>query len=370
MKEIEIFHEAIAHVQDTALNIQKTGRKIMGYLCSYAPEEIIYAAGFHPMRLFSSKSEIIIAENHLQSYCCSLVRGVLEDSLSGKLDYLFGTVFPHTCDSMQRLSDIWRMNGKYPFFADVVLPAKLNTESARDYMVDVLTRFKKDLEATIGHDITDMDLKASIALFNQIRKNLSAIYDLNSKNPGIISSRDLYALVKGSMIMDKKEAAGLLSQIVTHLEIMSPIAKNGKRLILSGSVCDTPDIFDTIETAGGFIVGDDLCSGSRWFEGQVLEDEPPLFAIAARYMDRVTCPAKHSGLTSRAENLISLVEKNKADGVVFLFLKFCDPHAFDYPYLKEALDKKGIKSTAFEMDDQQQSLSQFMTRIETFIHMI
>ncbi len=370
MKEIEIFHGAVNHIQDTAFNIQKTGRKIIGYLCSYAPEELIYAAGFHPMRLFSSKSEIILAENHLQSYCCSLVRGVLEDSLAGKLDYLFGTVFPHTCDSMQRLSDIWRMNGKYPFFADVVLPAKLNTESARAYMADVLARFKKDLETAIGKEITDTDLKASITIFNQIRKNLSAIYELNSKNPGIISSRDLYSLVKGSMIMDRKEAAGLLSLVVAHLEKMSPLARKGKRLILSGSVCDTPDIFDAMETAGGLIVGDDLCTGSRWFEGQAAEDEPPLSAIASRYMDRVTCPAKHSGLTTRAENLISLVEKNKADGVVFLFLKFCDPHSFDYPYLKESLDKQGIKSTAFEMDDQQQSLGQFMTRIETFIHMI
>ncbi len=370
IKEIEIFHEAVSNLPAAVLRIQKTKQKIMGYLCSYAPEELIYAAGFHPMRLFSSKSEIILAENHLQSYCCSLVRGILEDSLAGKLDFLDGTVFPHTCDSMQRLSDIWRMNGKYPFFADVVLPAKLNTVSAGVYMEDVLARFKKDLETAAQKIITDEELKASISIFNQIRKNLSAIYDLNSKNSGIISARDLYALVKGSMIMDRKKAAEQLSLIVSHFEKMSPPVKKGKRLLLSGSVCDIPDIFDAIETAGGNIVGDDLCTGRRWFEGQISEDEPPLGAIAARYMNRVPCPAKHSGLTVRAENLISLAKKNRADGVIFLFLKFCDPHAFDYPYLKEFLDKEGIKSMAFEMDDQQQSLGQFLTRIETFIHMI
>jgi len=27
---------------------------------------------------------------------------------------------------------------------------------------------------------------------------------------------------------------------------------------------------------------------------------------------------------------------------VFLLLKFCDPHAFDYPYIKEMLDKENI----------------------------
>jgi len=370
MKEIEPFYEAVNHIQDTALKIQKTGRKIMGYLCSYAPEEIIHAAGFHPMRLFSSKSEIILAESHLQSYCCSLVRGILEDSLAGRLDFLDGTVFPHTCDSMQRLSDIFRMNGKYLFFADVVLPAKLNTESAKIYMADILASFKNGLETAVGHEITDTDLKSSILIFNQIRKNLSLIYDLHSQTPGIIRSRDLYALVKGSMIMDRKKAAELLSCVVSHLERLNPPANKGKRLILSGSVCDTPDIFDAIETAGGVIVGDDLCTGFRWFDGLIPEDRPPLSAIAARYMDRIACPAKHSGLLTRADHLVSLFQKNKADGVVFLFLKFCDPHAFDYPYLKEFLDKQGIKSTVFEMDDRQQSLGQFLTRIETFIHMI
>ena len=39
-------------------------------------------------------------------------------------------------------------------------------------------------------------------------------------------------------------------------------------------------------------------------------------------------------------------------------------------HLKESLDQNGIKSMVFEMDDQQQSLAQFSTRIETFIHMI
>ena len=55
---------------------------------------------------------------------------------------------------------------------------------------------------------------------------------------------------------------------------------------------------------------------------------------------------------------------------IFMLLKFCDPHAFDYPYLKECLDREGIKNMLIEMDDQQQSLGQLSTRLETFIQMI
>ena len=138
-----------------------------------------------------------------------MVRGVLEDSLSGRLDFLDGTVFPHTCDSIQRLSDIWRMNGRYEFFADVILPAKVNSQSARTYMVDVLTKFKKDLETAAGKEITNADLQESIKKFNLIRKNLSKIYALQSLKPGIIKGADLYAIVKGSMVMDRDEVANL-----------------------------------------------------------------------------------------------------------------------------------------------------------------
>ncbi len=370
MKEIKIFHDAINDVKMIASNIKKTDKKIIGHLCSYTPEELIHAAGFHPMRLFSSKSDIILAENHLQAYCCSLVRGVLEDSLSGRLDFLDGTVFPHTCDTIQRLSDIWRLNGRYEFFWDVVLPVKLNSVSARIYMIDVLTRFKKELEKASGKKITDDALKTSIHTFNQIRQNLSKIYALQSKTPGIIGGSDLHALVKGAMIMDRDEVVDLLPQIVFNLEQMDAPVNNGKRIVISGSICDSPDIYQALEDAGGAIVGDDLCNGQRWFEGNVLEEEDPLNAIASRYIDRIVCPAKHVSTTARGEHIVSLARKNKADGVIFMLLKFCDPHAFDYPYLKESLDKEGVRNILIEMDDQQTGIGQLSTRFEAFVHMI
>ena len=370
IKEVDIFHDAIKNVSVVASKIKKKQKKIIGTLCSYAPEELIYAAGFHPMRLFSSKSDIVLAENHLQAYCCSLVRGVLEDSLSGRLDFLDGAVFPHTCDSIQRLSDIWRMNTRYEFFTDVILPVKLNTPSARIYMGDVLARFKKDLETAAGTEITNADLKDSIKKFNLIRRNLSKIYALQSQTPGIIKGADLLAVVKGSMMMDRDEVADLLPAIAARLEKMGAPKKGGKRIIISGSICDFPGFYTAIEAAGGVVVGDDLCTGQRWFKGEIPEDENPMDAIAARLLDRMICPAKHSALAVRGENIVSLVRQNKADGVVFMLLKFCDPHAFDYPYLKEFLESKGIKTLLIEVDDQQQSLGQLSTRIETFIHMI
>jgi bcr-type benzoyl-CoA reductase subunit C len=373
MKEVTPFYQAIDDPAASGRRI--THKKIMGTLCSYAPEELIYAAGYHPMRLFSSKTDNHLARNHLQTYCCSVVQGILEDSLAGRLDFLHGTVFVHTCDSMQRLSDIWRLKGQYPFFTDVILPAKMHTPSAQTYMAAVLERCKTDLETDTGRPVTSRALADAIQIYNRIRKNLAQIYALKSRYPAVLQNKDLLALVKGSMVMDRQEAAGHLDKVILRLASAVPEAKDApispaKRLILSGSVCDMPGLYDLFQDTGAAVVGDDLCTGSRWFEGLISEDMEPMAAITLRYAKRLVCPAKHRGLDTRAQHLVDQARQVKADGVVFVLLKFCDPHAFDYPYIKARLDDAGIKSLVLELDDSQDSQGQLTTRIETFIHMI
>ena len=81
-------------------------KPVVAHFCSYTPEEVIWAAGALPLRIFGQSERIVAADTHLQSYSCSLVRGALEDALTGRLDFADGFVFPHTCDSIQRLSDM------------------------------------------------------------------------------------------------------------------------------------------------------------------------------------------------------------------------------------------------------------------------
>ena len=200
MKELDEFYAILKDPVSYGRKMKAQGRKIVGFFCSYTPEEIIYAAGVHPFRIFAQGESIHFADAHFQSYCCSLVRGALEGALAGNLDFLDGAIFPHTCDSIQRLSDIWRMNVKGPFHADIVLPVKLNAESARAYMIDVLRKFRDDLASHLRVQITDDKLKNAIKTFNIIRGSLKRLYELKAEDPGIISGSDLYAIVKASMM--------------------------------------------------------------------------------------------------------------------------------------------------------------------------
>ncbi|MGW8301361.1 MAG: 2-hydroxyacyl-CoA dehydratase subunit D [Desulfobacterales bacterium] len=349
----------------------ETQGSVVGYFCSYAPEEIIWAAGALPYRILGAGGSISRADGHLQAYSCSLVRGALDDVLTGKLDFLDGTVFPHTCDSIQRLSDIWRLNAGIGLHLDLVLPVKLNTKSAEDYMQAVIKKFHRDLEAGLGVEITPQKLSKAIETFNQIRTGLQRLYEIRRDRCGTMNSRDLHAIVKASMVMDRNELAEGLSAVVDLLQTQDPETDTSqKRLVLTGGICSMPEIYQPIEDAGGTVVWDDFCTGSRYFEGTVDPQGNLLTSIGRRYFNRIICPAKHRDCFSRGDSLLKMVENTRAQGVIFVILKFCDPHAFDFPYIKSLLDRAGIRSMLLEIEDQQISEEQLRTRLEAFIELL
>jgi len=135
-------------------------------------------------------------------------------------------------------------------------------------------------------------------------------------------------------------------------------------------MCNQPDVYAMIEESGGEIVWDDFCTGARYFTGLTDAGSDPLSSIGERLLNRVVCPAKHADLEGRAEHIIRLVKEKNAQGVIFLLFKFCDPHAFDYPYLKERLERAGIPLMNVEVDDSLPAGGQLKTRFEAFLEML
>jgi len=367
------FRFAVENPFETARQLKEDQQcPVVCHTCSYFPEEIVLAAGAHPMRLFGQSTSIIRADAHIQAYSCSLVRSVFEDALSGELDFADVMVFPHSCDTMQRLSDIWRLNMKNTVHLDLLFPVHLKSEAAQDYLKAVLIRFQRELEETLNITITEHAVSEAISLMNRIRHALHSLYEIRSRTPLRISGSDLSYVVQGTMILDRNEAADLLEQLAFSLEEIRPSAESPgpKRILLSGGVCLHPDIHSIIEEQGGAVVWDDLCTGSRYFDTPVSEGPAPIDAIADRFISRAVCPAKHSGITRRSEELSELVSKYNIDGVIFLFLKFCDPHGFDYPDLKTTFEEAGVPSLLLEVETGKPVDGPTRTRVETFLQIL
>ncbi len=239
-------------------------------------------------------------------------------------------------------------------------------------MVDVLNGFKTDLESALNVTISNDKINQSISLYNRLRQTLGEIYRMRSKDPDSISAADLYHVIKASMIMDRDELLDLLLSLRDDLSknVKEKTLNKNKRIILSGGICNHPDIYTALEESGAEVIWDDLCTGTRYFEGEIEQSGDPVEAIADRYMARLVCPAKHLTVTARGESLVRLVEERNASGVIFMFLKFCDPHSFDYPYLKKFLDEADVPNILLEVEEQLPSDAQLKTRFETFVDMI
>ncbi len=377
MKALSRIHQIAADPKAYAKQWKKKHPgPVAGYLCSYFPEEVIDAAGGLAWRILAGTGTISLADLHLQSYTCSLVKGVLEKKMSGHLDLLDLIVFPHTCDAIQRLSDIWRINPTPAIHFDIGCPSVLNTDNSRRYFTESLKRFKTDLETHLSITIPNRAMNQSIKRQNLIRQGLKRLYELKELNPGLLKGEDLQSLQLAAFVADKTEFLDLLSQLSWELDQENREHKDTrlqppKRIGLSGGICSIPDIHPAIESAGAEVVWDDLCTGLRYAETLTDEtNDDPLNAIAQRSALRPVCPAKHTGTRSRGELLIHAVKQKRLDGIIFILLKFCDPHGFDYPYLKEMLDNEGIPSLLLEMEGGAPPDAALRTRIQAFIEMM
>jgi bzd-type benzoyl-CoA reductase N subunit len=333
----------------------------MGYLCSYVPEEMIHAAGFTPVRLRGSSDSLRQVDAHLQSFTCALCRSTLDQALAGELGFLAGTVFAHTCDTLQALADLWRMNTGTGHFVDTVMqPANLGSPAARSYLVSELARFWEHLADFAGHPLSGADLEASLALYDETRQMVQALHVYRDR----LTASDFFAVLDAAQLMPREIFNPLLAELVETLD-GRPAREKGPGLYLVGAVLDEPRLLDLIDELGGQVAGDDLCSGSRHFQSRA-GGEDPILALADYYLARPPCPTKFHPLHDPGDYLLDHLREVGAQGVIFVLEKFCEPHAFDYALSLPHLNQAGVPYLLLELE-QTPSLEAARTRLQAFL---
>jgi benzoyl-CoA reductase subunit C len=346
-------------------HIRYPDHKPMGYLCSYVPEEMIHAAGFAPVRLRGTNAPLRQVDASLQSFTCALCRSTLDQIMSGTLDGLVGTVFAHTCDTMQAMADLWRMHMDTSHFLDTVMqPVNLGSPAARPFLISELERFRKSLAAFAGQPITDGALRASISLYDETRRLVAEIQTMRQR----LSAPAFFAITDAAQAMPRENVNQLLTELVAELKDV-PARPRGPRLFLTGAVLDEPRLLDLIEDLGAQVSGDDLCSGSRHFHGQVGAAGGPIATLADYYLQRPPCPSKLHPEHDPGSYLLDQARQAQADGIVFVIEKFCEPHAFDYALILPRLDQAGLPHLLLEME-QTPSLEAIRTRLQAFVELL
>ena len=367
-------HALLNYYEKPSVEITKWkegNRKVFGYLCSYVPEEILFAAEILPVRIFGHLGDLTASTSHFQPFVCRLVKSVLDAGLTGKLDFLDGLIVSYTCDGMRMLYDSWysAVSGGFTYLLD--LPSSLDRAPNRKYFEESIRELVKEIEC-FGHDPLNLDkLRESIKVYNRYRVLAKKLHTLRLNNDLPLSSSEVLKINLGAMRAPKDRHNEVLSRFLVLLEewvdtkatLPSPPKP---KIHVSGSLVVDPVFYEIIDKAGGVVVSDDLCTGTRYYWDQVEETVDPLKGLINRYLSKVTCPSKYPS-QNRPAFVLDRIRESSAQGVIIIGEKFCDPHLFDLPAIQKKIEALGVSTLWLETELAASGQEQLMTRIESFM---
>jgi benzoyl-CoA reductase/2-hydroxyglutaryl-CoA dehydratase subunit BcrC/BadD/HgdB len=361
---------AIARDPYPKLKAWKKGgeRKIIGSTLADVPEELIHAAGMLPFTILGTNKPILRASTHLPDNACSQARSDLELVLTYQGDLFDGYVLPQVDDTTQHLADIWRRNVSWDYFERFLLPRQVDRPSARQWLLDETLRLKRSLESFTGKEIPEGRLWESIGFYNQGRQQLRRLYEMKSRYPDFITNREFFDLIKSSMWWPKEEHNRLLDTFISSIDETDLGDKGGEgiRVILSGIVWEPPEIMDILDESGLKVVGDDLCTGWRYIDPDVEANGDPLRAIVDRHFKKGPFTPINDKGNRIFENLLNLVTRNRAEGVIYLHINFNESQDYDLPDLIDTMEREGVPIFVVETEYQTTHLTGVRTRIQAF----
>ena len=348
---------------------ERTGGKVVGYFCTYVPEEILYAANILPVRILGSHEPQDVSAPHIFAMYCPFCRDCLAQGLKGRFDYLDGIMIAQSCLHIRQAYTSWNLH--IPVNFTYYLPHPMNVQSphAIPYLTEELKIFKKAVEEWTGQTITDDDIRRGIEIMNTNRRLLQEVYELR-KNPNPpLTGLEAMIMVVAAQTTDKEEHSRELESVLQKLPSRN-VDNSGERLMIIGSEDDDTEFVGMVENLGARIVIDDHCTGSRYFDKEVKINGDLLAAISERYIKRTPCPSKDWPEMLALDNITKLAKDYDIQGAILMQQKFCDPWELSIPKIKEKLETEIGIPTLFLEFDVTVPIGQFKTRVEAFLEIL
>jgi benzoyl-CoA reductase subunit C len=348
------------------------GRKAAGYLPVYAPREIMHACGLLPVGIHGGgdRLEIIRGDAFYQSYICHLPRSVIELAQSGRLDMLSAVLFPSTCDVIRNLSGMWKLLYPEAYVRYIDVPQIPDKGAAADFWESELRRLVHDLGRVSGHHPTDAELRASVALYNETRAMVRALYAARSERPWDVPTEELYVLLRAGEVIPADEFIAMAREYLTAVEAEPKRPRDNSRVVVVGAFCEQPPLglIMSIERAGCYIVDDDFLLGNRFLTRDVPLDGDPVRALAEAFVsnEQRTSVLFESDPLGKKRLMKDRVAAVNADGIIFATPSFCDPALLDQPMLRAGAEKACIPCIAFKYAENTGQFQQFREQAGTF----
>lgn len=354
---------------------KQAGNRLIGFLCSYTPLEIIDAAGAASVALCGTSDEVIPeAEKVLPANLCPLIKSTYGFAYSQKCPFTYFSdmiIGETTCDGKKKM---YEMLAEFKPVYVIELPNRQSEEGIAMYRREII-RFKEELERRFETTITEEAIRHEIHLNNEITKSLLRLQYLMANDPAPVSGLNIVNTAYGSGFnMDVESLPARINDLADQIEAEYAAGKNeGKkpRILVTGSPSGGAalKVIRAIEDAGAVVVAFENCSGLK---SMLLTDEenPDVYdALARRYLG-IGCSCM-SPNPNRMAMLDKLIDEFHVDGVVDIILQACHTYNVETALVgKLVKEKKGIPYTVVETDYSQADVGQIQTRMAAFVEML
>ncbi|MDP2182077.1 MAG: double-cubane-cluster-containing anaerobic reductase [Actinomycetota bacterium] len=360
------------------LDHKEAGGTIVGTFCLYVPEEIIRALGGQSIGLCAGAEWAYDeVERILPRNTCSLIKSFMGFKIGRVCPYIESAdlvIGETTCDGKKKA---YELLGEMAPVHVMELPQMKRPEDKTLWRAEI-DRLVVRLEELTGNKLIEENLSRAIKEVNDKRRALQRLNAARAASGVPISGKDALLAVQVAFYDDVPRFTQMVNAIADELEqrIADGVAvSNGsKRVLVTGSPMAIPNwkVHDVIEKAGGIVVAEELCTGSRYYEKLVAEGsadvDSMLDDIAEKYLDiNCACFTPNSG---RIEDVLRLAKEYKADGILHYALQFCGPYQIEATSVEKAAKDAGIPVLKIDTDYSMEDIGQLSTRVEAFLEML
>jgi len=318
-----------------ARRAKSNGQRVVGFVGTDVPVELIAAAGAFPWRLpAAAETPTARADAYLEASFQPQERAIAEQWLSGVFDFVDEVVFTRANDSIQRLyyylCELRRRQlcaGPAPLLFDLCKIPRASS-ALRTQAVTV------SLSESLGSRLAE--LPRCIGERNRRRQLLFQLQQRREQSPAPAGSF-IERLARASDCCAAQEFDAALAHWLEQPTRGEP----GPRLILAGSAPPDDRLHRAVERAGGNIVAE-LGDHALGRLGAAIEGgSDPIAALSLHYHAQRHGPRAFGDATT---DLLEAARIMRADGVIFWLLQQEEALAWDLPAQRSALEAAALPS--------------------------
>ena len=348
-----------------------SGKKVVGVMPYFCPEELVYAAGMLPFGLWGAAIQANDSKRYFPAFICSILHTTLEMGIKGQLDDLSAIMIPICCDSLKGMGANWEygVGHKVPVI-NVAYAQNRKIEAGVEFTASQFRKIRKQLEEIAGNEITDDALAQAVAVYNENRDAILCFSKAAATHPKEISAQTRSAVLKAGYFMDRAKHTEMLREITEELSALPASDEGYLKIVTTGILADMPGFLELIDKNNMVIADDQIAQESVGARTQTPVTEDPILGMAQRLSDIEGCSVLYDLGKFRGKQLVSLAQEAGAAGILFVLTKFCDPEEYDYVPVKRMTDAAGIPMLQVEIDQQMKNFAQAESALQAFAEML